>query len=63
MPPWMIVVDCKALAVVCALQGTPDLGANNFMTRADCERELMRIADQWRPPTGAYTFNCRRWPW
>ena len=62
-PPWSIVVDCKALAVICALQGSPDLGSNNYATKADCDRGALQIAMQWMPPRGAYTFNCRRWPW
>lgn len=63
MPPWMITIDCKSLAIICALQGTPDLGANNFPTYDACYREMMRIAIQWMPPRGSYHFNCRRWPW
>lgn len=60
MIPWMIVVTCLE-AASCQ---SPDLGANNYATRADCERDLKVIAETWKPKgkTHTYTFNCRRWP-
>lgn len=63
MSPWLIVVTCLARAAVCDQIGTPDLGANNYATRADCDRALVQIAERWKPIAGAYTFTCRRWPW
>lgn len=62
MSSWIIVVACIE-AVSCE---SPDLGANDYATRADCERNLKQISEKWRPTKGnphAYTFNCRRWPW
>jgi hypothetical protein len=61
MSPWMIVVFCIE-AVACQ---SPDLGPNNYATRADCERDLKGIYETWKPDgfPHAYSFNCRRWPW
>lgn len=61
MIPFMIVVTCLQLTGC----ESPDLGANNYTTRADCERAMKGIYEKWMPKKNphAYSFRCRPFPW
>lgn len=63
MAPWMIVVACISGPLACNDAGTPDLGVNSYTTRAQCEASMVQIAKNWNPGRGAFTFNCRQFPW
>ena len=55
---WTIVVTC--ISAICTAPIPPP---EAYPTKEQCEIALVRMVNSFDPGMGAYTFNCRRWPW
>lgn len=53
---FIIIISCMSFFHTCKpLPTTPHI----YETAEQCDRALLRIAENWKPNTGMYTFNCR----
>lgn len=54
---YLIVIACMSFYDLCRVA---PLTPERYETLAECNRALVKIAEQWKPSTGAYRFNCYR---
>lgn len=58
---WFLEVKCISDLILCTVLLNPALPAGTqywHQDRPSCERQLLKVATEFKPSTGAYVFNC-----